>query len=247
MQVTRQRRRRDPNALARRYGRLGRRTRLVIACAAALAVAGTGSGIVLAATTGLGNEQADHTYNGGLVLPDDQVIKPIGDRLVISSGKIMTSAVSPDGTHLAALTADGAASLTIVDLKNWTVQQLVGTSSTDNLQINDSSVGQQGPAYSPDGSTLWVPVLNGYDRYPVNADGTVSAPTVISIPAGWLSARAVGAGRILGRRIHRVRRHQRPEPRGCDRRGNRCPRAELAGGNRSARHRAHRRQAVCQQ
>jgi YVTN family beta-propeller protein len=95
----------------------------------------------------------------------------------------MTSAVSPDGTHLAALTADGAASLTIVDLKNWTVQQLVGTSSTDNLQINDSSVGQQGPAYSPDGSTLWVPVLNGYDRYPVNADGTVSAPTVISIPA----------------------------------------------------------------
>ncbi len=195
MQVTRQRRRRDPNALARLYGRLGRRARLVIACAAAVAVAGTSSGIVFASTTGLGTEQADHTYNGGLVLPDDQVLTPIGDRLVLNSGKIMTSTVSPDGSHLAALTADGAASLTIVDLKNWTVQQLVGNSSADNLKISDTSVGQQGPTYSPDGSTLWVPVINGYDRYPVNADGTVSAPTAISIPAEGskraLSAQAV--------------------------------------------------------
>jgi len=183
MQVTRERRRRDPKAWTQVYGRLGHRSRVAIASAAVLAVVGTGSGIVYASTTGLGTEQADHTYNGGLVLPDDQVIKPIGDRLVINSGKIMSSAVSPDGTHLAALTADGAASLTIVDLKNWTVQQLVGTSSTDDLKINDSSVGQQGPTYSPDGSSLWVPVTNGYDRYPVNADGTVSAPTVISIPA----------------------------------------------------------------
>ena len=183
MQVTRERRRRDPKAWTQVYGRLGHRSRVAIATAAVLAVVGTGSGIVYASTTGLGTEQADHSYNGGLVLPDDQVIKPIGDRLVINSGKIMSSAVSPDGTHLAALTADGAASLTIVDLKNWTVQQLVGTSSTDDLKINDSSVGQQGPTYSPDGSSLWVPVTNGYDRYPVNADGTVSAPTVISIPA----------------------------------------------------------------
>jgi len=183
MQVTRERRRRDPKAWTQVYGRLGHRSRVAIASAAVLAVVGTGSGIVYASTTGLGTEQADHTYNGGLVLPDDQVIKPIGDRLVINSGKIMSSAVSPDGTQLAAVTADGAASLTIVDVKKWTVEKVVGTSSTDDLKINDSSVGQQGPTYSPDGSALWVPVTNGYDRYPVNADGTVSAPTVISIPA----------------------------------------------------------------
>src|SRR5258708_25243799 len=195
MQVTRQRRRRDPGAYARLYGRLGRKARLVIAGAAALAAVGTGSGLVYASTVGLGTEQAGHTYGGGEVLSNDQVIKPIGDRLVINSGKIMSSTVSPDGTHLAAMTADGGASLTIVDLKDWSVQQLAGTSSADNLQISDSSVGQQGPTYSPDGSTLWVPVINGYDRYPVNADGTVSAPTAISIPAegskSALSAQAV--------------------------------------------------------
>src|SRR5258708_33269419 len=183
MQVTRQRRRRDPGAYARLYGRLGRKARLVIAGAAALAAVGTGSGLVYASTVGLGTEQAGHTYGGGEVLSNDQVIKPIGDRLVINSGKIMSSTVSPDGTHLAAMTADGGASLTIVDLKDWSVQQLAGSSSADNLQISDTSVGQQGPTYSPDGSTLWVPVMKGYDRYPVRADGTVSAPTAINIPA----------------------------------------------------------------
>jgi YVTN family beta-propeller protein len=183
MQVTRQRLRRNPKAVARLYSRLGRRARLAIAGAAALAVAGTGSGIVFASTTGLGTEQAGHTYGGAEVLSNDQVIKPIGDRLVINNGKIMSSTVSPDGTHMAALTADGGIALTIVDLKNWTVQQLVGNSSAANLKISDNSVGQAGPTYSPDGSTLWMPQANGYARFPVNADGTVSAPTTISIPA----------------------------------------------------------------
>src|SRR5215470_14862720 len=182
MHVTRQRRRRDPNAWARLHDRLGRRSRLVIAGAAVLAAVGTGSGIVYGSTTGLGTQQADHTYGGREVLPDDQAIKPIGDRLVINNGKIMSSAVSPDGTHLAALTADGGIALTIVDLKNWTVQQLVGNSSAANLRISGNDVGQLGPTYSPDGSTLWVPQTNGYSRFPVNADGTVSAPTFIAIP-----------------------------------------------------------------
>src|SRR5215469_17308708 len=183
MQVTRERRRRDPKAWTQVYGRLGHRSRVAIASAAVLAVVGTGSGIVYASTTGLGTEQADHTYNGGLVLPDDQVIKPIGDRLVINNGKIMSSAISPDGTHLAALTADGGIALTIVNLNGWTVQQRVGNSSAADLRISDNSVGQAGPTYSPDGSTLWVPQAGGYARYPVNADGSVSAPTNISIPS----------------------------------------------------------------
>ncbi|HEY2640018.1 MAG TPA: YncE family protein, partial [Streptosporangiaceae bacterium] len=192
MQVTRQRRRRDATAYARLYGRLGRRARLVIAGAAALAAAGAGTGIVYASTTGLGTEQADHTYAGRYVLPDDQVLTALGDRVVLNSGKIMASTVSPDGTHLAALTADGAASLTIVNLNTFKVQQLVGGSSSDDLQVSDTTVGQQGPSYSPDGSTLWVPVMNGYDRYPVNPDGTVSAPTAINIPSNG-SERALSA------------------------------------------------------
>jgi YVTN family beta-propeller protein len=181
MQVARQRRR-EPKVYLRFFGRLDRRGRLVMAGAAALAVVGAGSGVAYASTRGLGTEQVGHTYGGGLVVSSDQVIKPIGDRLVINNGKIMTDTVSPDGSHLAALTADGGIALTIVDLKNWKVQQLVGNSALANLKISSNSVGQQGPTYSPDGSTLWVPQTNGYLRFPVNADGTVSAPTAISIP-----------------------------------------------------------------
>src|SRR5215468_5196988 len=193
MHVTRLRRRRDPNALARLYGRLGRRSRVVIAGAAVLAAVGTGSGIVYGSTTGLGNEQADHTYNGGLVLPDDQVINPIGDRLVINNGKIMSSSVSPDGTHLAANITDGGQALAIVDLKNWKVQQLVGNNAAANLRISGNDVGQEGPTYSPDGSQLWLGQADGYRKFTVNADGTLANPTVVTIAAQGSKHALVGA------------------------------------------------------
>ena len=155
----------------------------MVAGATALAVVALGSGSANASTRGFGTDQVGHPADGGLVVSADQIIKPIGDRLVINNGKIMADTVSPDGSHLAALTADGGIALTIVDLKNWKVQQLVGTSSAANLKISGNDVGQQGPTYSPDGSTLWVPRTNGYSRFPVNADGTVAAPTTVAIPA----------------------------------------------------------------
>src|ERR1043165_9152642 len=99
MQVTRNRRH------AQKLNR-----RIVVAGAAVLAVVG-GSGAAYASTRGLGTEQAGHTYGGNLVTSSDQVIRPIGDRLVINNGKIMTDTVSPDGSHLAALTADGGIAL----------------------------------------------------------------------------------------------------------------------------------------
>ena len=188
MQVVRQRRR-DPKVYFAFFGRLDRRVRLVTVGAAALAIVAGGSGVAYASTRGFGTEQAGHTYAQGEVLSSDQVVKPIGDQLVINNGKIMTDTVSPDGSHLAALTADGGIALTIVNLKTWTVQQLVGNSASANLRIGGNDVGQQGPTYSPDGSTLWVPQTNGYSRFPVNADGTVGAPTFVTIPkAGAKSA-----------------------------------------------------------
>lgn len=181
MQVVRQRRR-TPKVHLKFLGRSDRRVRPVIAGAAALAVIAVGSGVAYASTRGFGTEQVGHTYGGNLVVSSDQLTNPIGDRLVINNGKIMTDTISPDGKHLAALTADGGIALTIVDLKSWKIQQLVGTSPTADLKISRNDVGQQGPTYSPDGSTLWVPQTNGYARFPVNADGTVSAPTAIGIP-----------------------------------------------------------------
>src|SRR5215468_7083306 len=124
MQVTRQRR--QPTVHRGLFGRPSGRVRLVIASAAAVAVAALASGSANASTNWLGTDQVGQITDEGQVVSSDQVISPIGDRLLINPGKLMSSSVSPDGTHLAASVTDGGMALVIVDLKSWKVQQLVG-------------------------------------------------------------------------------------------------------------------------
>jgi YVTN family beta-propeller protein len=161
--------------------RNGRRIRVVAAGTAALAL--VGGGISYASTDVFGKDQVGQTTRKGQVVSADQYIKPIGERLVINNGKIMSSSVSPDGTHLAASVTDGGMALAIVDLKNWTVQQLVGNSASANLRIGGNDVGQEGPTYSPDGSQLWLGQTDGYTKFTVNPDGTLAGPVSIKIPA----------------------------------------------------------------
>jgi YVTN family beta-propeller protein len=183
VQVTRNYRRDEKDRSKPLRPRGGRRIRLATAGATSFALVAVGSGLALASTHAFGTDQVGQTTDKGQVVASDQYIKPIGDRLVVNNGKIMASAVSPDGSHLAALTTDGGIALTIVDLNGWKVQQLVGNSATANLRISGNDVGQEGPSYSPDGKTLWMAQTNGYTRFTVNTDGTVSNPTKVAIPA----------------------------------------------------------------
>jgi YVTN family beta-propeller protein len=179
MHVTRQRVAKSRRRFFER--RTGRRINTVAAGTAAIAVA-SGS-IAYASTEGFGTQQVGQTTKKGQVVSSDQYIKPIGKRLVINNGKIMSSTVSPDGTHLAASVTDGGVALAIVNLKDWKVQQLVGNSAAANLKIGGNDVGQEGPTYSPDGSQLWLGQTDGYTRFTVNPDGTLADPTSIKIPA----------------------------------------------------------------
>src|SRR3954468_17351699 len=77
--------------------RTGSRIRLVVAGTAALAIAG--GGVSYASTELFGHDQVGQTTHKGLVVSSDQYVDPIGKRLVIDNGKIMSSSVSPDGTH----------------------------------------------------------------------------------------------------------------------------------------------------
>ncbi|EOD67226.1 YVTN beta-propeller repeat-containing protein [Amycolatopsis vancoresmycina DSM 44592] len=146
-----------------------------------LVAAGTGTGV--ASTWQFGEDQVGQVTGQGQVVAADQYLDPIGNRLVVNNGKIMASSVSPDGSHLAALTTDGGIALTVVDLKSWQVQQLVGNSATANLRIPGNDVGQEGPSYSPDGKSLWLAQTDGYTKFTVNPDGTVAAPVAVKIPA----------------------------------------------------------------
>ncbi|MES9538315.1 alkaline phosphatase family protein [Actinomadura sp. NPDC000600] len=180
MHVTRQR---VPKARTGLFGsRTGRRTRLVAAGTAALTLGG--GGVALASTEVFGSNQVGSTTeDGGLQLASDQIIKPIGDRLLVDNGKLLASTVSPDGRHLAALTNDRGIALTIVDLKTYKILQQAGTDKSAGVRISSNNVGQEGPAYSPDGKTLWLPQATGFNRFPVKDDGTLGAPTFITIAA----------------------------------------------------------------
>ncbi|MBD3148225.1 bifunctional YncE family protein/alkaline phosphatase family protein [Microbispora bryophytorum] len=188
MHVTRQRVAKVPTGLL--SGRTGRRTRLLAAATAALVV--TGGGIAYASTDVFGTQQVGQTTDKGLVVSSDQYIDPIGERLVIDNGKIMSSSVSPDGTHLAASVTDGGMALVIVDLKDWKVQQVVGNNAAANLRITDNLVGQEGPTYSPDGSQLWLGRADGFTRFTVNPDGSLAAPVNVTIAAQGSKRALVG-------------------------------------------------------
>ena len=149
MHVRRQRRRgtgSDPGLLRRPAGN---RIRLRILAASAVALAIAGGGMASASTEQFGNAKVGETTPLGLMLPDDQAIAPVGDRLLVNNGKLLASTVSPDGHYLAALTNDRAIALTIVDLQTYKVIQQAGTDPNADLHLNANNVGQQGPTYSP--------------------------------------------------------------------------------------------------
>ncbi|MCU7726472.1 phosphoesterase [Actinoplanes sp. KI2] len=160
------------------------------------AVVATGAGVAYASTWQFGTDQVGEVTAKGQVVSADQYIDPVGGRLVINNGKIMSSTVSPDGSHLAANVADGGEALAIVDLQSWKVQQLIGNNAAADLRISGNDVGQEGPAYSPDGKHLWLGQADGYRRFDVNADGSLANPTFVSIPKVG-SNRALASGAVF--------------------------------------------------
>jgi YVTN family beta-propeller protein len=164
----------------RRASRTGRRPRVVALGATALVLAG--AGVTYASTVGFGENQVGTEYANGIQVSGNQIIKPLGDRLLTQTGKFMGSTVSPDGRFLAASSADRSVALHIFDLSSYKLIWTAGTASGVNQRLSNNSVGQEGPTYSPDGKFLWVPQQDAVTRFGVNADGTLGAPTSISIP-----------------------------------------------------------------
>ncbi len=174
MQVTRRRRRTERSPLRRR---------LTLVTTGTTAVAVALAGTAVAATDQFGTNQVGQVTDQGQVISSDQYIAPLGDRLLLQKGKIMSSTVSPDGSHLAASVTDGGMALAIIDLKNYKVQQYIGNNAAADLKIPGNDIGQEGPTYSPDGTQLWLGQTDGYRRFTVNPDGSLANPTFVTIAA----------------------------------------------------------------
>jgi YVTN family beta-propeller protein len=136
-----------------------------------MAVAGTGA--AYASTAIFGQNKVGSEGAAGLQVSSDQIIKPIGDRLVTELGKFMGSAVSPDGRFLAASSADKSVVLQVFDLATYKLIYTVGKAASVNQKLADGTVGQGAPAWSPDSKALWLGQKDALTRFAVNADGTL--------------------------------------------------------------------------
>ncbi|MGN6127214.1 MAG: alkaline phosphatase family protein [Humibacter sp.] len=181
----------------RRFSSLTRGQRIAAIAAGACALALAGGAIANASTIPLGNQQVGGQYANGEQISSNQVIKPLGDRVMTPFGKLMGSVVSPDGRFLVGTSTDRSVDLQVFDLKSYkpvaaagtlaaasftTAASNAGYSGMSYLKISDGTVGQEGPTFSPDGKFVFVGVATGIIRYPFNADGSLGAGTKITIP-----------------------------------------------------------------
>ena len=112
VQITRRRR-----VASKRRRSVASRPAVVGLGAAAVVLAG--AGVTLASTAVFGQNQVGTEYADGMQVSDNQIIKPLGERLVTQVGKFMGSTVSPDGRFLAATSTDRSVSLQIFDLQSY--------------------------------------------------------------------------------------------------------------------------------
>jgi YVTN family beta-propeller protein len=160
---------------ATRRAGISRRARMIIAAAviACLAAAGVASATI-AGVNPFGNEQVGQPYANGVLLPTNQWVSPLGQRVLDDNARLVSSSISPDGTFLAALGwNEFNGYLTLYNLKTGAqVQQTeLGSASV----AEDYSVAADGPLWSSDGTTLWVPQSGDLDKFAV--DPTTGAAT----------------------------------------------------------------------
>ena len=150
-----------------------------------------------------GTQQVGLTYANGVLLPTNQWISPLGTRILDNQERLVSSTLSPDGTYVAALGwNEFSGSLTIINLKTQTIVDHIGL-ATPGAPEDDFSVAADGPLFSSDGTTLWVPQstfllrfsFDPYDRH-CDADGCDPALRLaaqLSPSATRTSARATPA------------------------------------------------------
>ncbi|MGZ4294639.1 MAG: YncE family protein, partial [Solirubrobacteraceae bacterium] len=169
------------NVVARRRG-LRLRVALVLAAVAVTATAAIG--VAVATVTGA-NPFASHrvgqTVNGAILLPTNQWISPVGTRILDRNARLVSSTLSPNGADVAALGwNEFSGFLTIIDLRARKIVQQTPL-NTPSSKPTDSTVAADGPLYSPDGSTLWVPQSTYLLRFSVDP-ATGSATETAAIP-----------------------------------------------------------------
>ncbi len=177
-----------PYGRKRREARQPRRARrvLLLAILGCFAAVGAATAAIVAFDP-FGTEQVEGTYANGVLLPTNQWVSPLGTRAFTDDARILTSSLSPDGKTLAALTwNDYNTTLTLLNLttdKSTALPLYNGykvPSAPDPYANEDGTIGTDGPLWSPDGKTIWVPQTDYVDKYTYSSStGTWSEAAAI--------------------------------------------------------------------
>jgi YVTN family beta-propeller protein len=157
--------------------------------AIALLVVVGGASAALTGFDPFGSNEVGQIVNGAILLPTNQWISPIGDRIEDEHARIESSTLSPDGRYMAALTwHEFTGYLTIIDLKTGQiVQEEGGEYPNGTLDPEAGEPGEEvaadGPFYSPDGKTLYVPQTGDIAKFTVDPEtGMVSNKVIVPMP-----------------------------------------------------------------
>jgi len=145
----------------------------LIATAAAATAAGSGS----TAPT-LGDQMVGRQPDGSVVVAENKILRPAGDSIE-QTGQVMDLAMRPDGRTAVDLTKSGNGLFTVVDLTTRKVLQQY----TPPKGVGSGAVSVGGLLYSPDGSKLWAAQTTNLLEFAIAADGTLSSPVVVAMPA----------------------------------------------------------------
>ena len=144
---------------------------LLAAVVACLALVGAATAAVVAFNP-FSDQKVGGTYANGVLLPTNQWVSPLGTRLFLDNARIVTSSISPNGQYMAALTWDDySTTLTILNLTNGTstayplYNGYTLSGAPDPYANEDGTAGTDGPLWSPDGNTIWVPQTDYVDKY----------------------------------------------------------------------------------
>jgi YVTN family beta-propeller protein len=142
----------------------------------------TTSTAAFATSGGQNKSLSDHLVgrqsDGSALNPDNQYVTPAGVSIE-QTGRPMDLAVRPDGHTAVDLTKSGNGLFTVVDLVAHKVLQQY----TPPKGTGSGNVGVTGLLYSPDGNTLYGTQTTDILKFAVAADGTLSSPSVIKLPA----------------------------------------------------------------
>jgi YVTN family beta-propeller protein len=170
------RKRRQP-----RQSRPARRV-LMLAIVACFAVVGVATAAIVAFDP-FGNEQVEGTYANGVLLPTNQWVSPLGSRVFQDNARLITSSISPNGQDLATLAwNDYHVYLKVLNLVTDTSTSTEIANGTAYDNAYDESVSPDGPLWSADGSTIWVPQTNFLSKFSFAA----STGTTTQTDAIWL-------------------------------------------------------------